>query len=66
MVYQTLKAGLSCNELAKKVKDYLDSRGQPDDLHEEADLTGDHANEADWERIYMYDAQVHDEVRPDL
>ena len=65
LLYQTLKAGLSCNELRKKVQEYLDSRDQHEDLFAEAERAGEPFNEADWESE-LQKAQVQDEIRTDL
>jgi hypothetical protein len=66
LLYNSLEAANSCNELREKVKEYLESNGQQENLAAEDQRAEEHADEADWESEYMQEEQAHDEIRPDI
>lgn len=66
LLYDSLEEASSCNELREKVKEYLESKGQPDNLAAEDQRAEEHADEAEWEREYMHEEQAHDEIMTDM
>jgi hypothetical protein len=66
LLYNSLQAASSCNDLREKVKEYLESKNQQENLALEDQRAADHADEANWESDYMQEEQAHDEIKPDL
>jgi len=66
LLSDSFQAASSCNELRDKVKEYLESKGQQENLAAEDQRAEEHADEADWESEYMRVEQAHDEIRADL
>ena len=65
LLLKSINAYASCNELREKVKDYLESQGQQENLTAEAQLGGENASESDWESDFAQEQEVH-EVELDL
>jgi hypothetical protein len=66
LLSDAFQAASSCNELRNKVKEYLESKGQQENLAAEDQRAEEHADEANWESEYMRVEQAHDEIRADL
>jgi hypothetical protein len=65
LLLKSINAYASCNELREKVKDYLESQGQQENLTAEAQLGGENASESNWESDFAQEQEVH-EVELDL
>ena len=61
LLYGALEVIVACKDVQDKVKQYLESRNEHEDVHQETLLAGDHSDESDWSSQYeQYEDIQHD------
>jgi hypothetical protein len=65
MLLDSLQASVACKELQNKVKEYLESQGEQENVSQETQLAGDHTDESDWEQQYSEEEEIQHVIATD-
>jgi hypothetical protein len=65
LLLDALDAVASCSEVHKKVKEYLESQHEQEDLSQETQLAGDDSDKAEWIMKYERDEVIQHEIATD-
>jgi hypothetical protein len=60
LLLKSINAYASCDELRKKVKEYLENHGEQENLTAEARAGGENSSESDWESDFSQEQAVHE------
>lgn len=62
LLYDSIQEIAACKDLQDKVKEYLDSRNEHEDVLHETTLAGDNSDESDWATQYQHEEAIQHEI----
>lgn len=65
MLYNSLEASIACKELQDKVKEYLESQHEQENLSQETQLADKDTDEFDWEQQYSQEEEIQHVIATD-
>jgi hypothetical protein len=65
LLYELLDATTACLKLQDKVKEYLESRNEQEDVRYETQLAGDRSDESDWAQNYEQEEEIQHVIATD-
>jgi len=62
LLYDSIEEISACKDLQDKIKEYLDSRNEQEDVLHETTLAGEHSDESDWAVQFQHEEAIQHEI----